>query len=178
MKLEVRKAIPEDIPTLNALFQQVDNYHSDGLPDYFQPTQQPARSREYLQGLITDQNVGLFVAQRDRQLAGFVHVEMRSAPAFAVFVQRIFAVVDNLGVQQEFRRQGVGKALMQAAEGWAQDRGAKTVELNVYTFNEAAMSFYRALGYEPLSYRMSKNITPSENARGTSPQFRKKSNRR
>jgi ribosomal protein S18 acetylase RimI-like enzyme len=169
MKLEVRKAIPEDIPALNALFQQVDNYHSDGMPDYFQPAQQPARSREYLQGLIKDQNVGLFVAQRDRQLAGFVHVEMRSSPAFAVFVQRLFAVVDNLGVQQDFRRQGIGKALMQAAEGWAQERGVETVELNVYAFNEIAMNFYKALGYEPLSHRMSKDITRSENDRGFNP---------
>jgi ribosomal protein S18 acetylase RimI-like enzyme len=174
MTLQIRKAIPEDIPALNALFQQVDNYHSHGLPDYFQPTQQPARTREYLQGLITDQNVGLFVAQLDHQLAGFVHVEMRSAPAFAVFVQRLFAVVDNLGVQQDFRRQGIGKLLMQAAEGWAQARGAETVELNVYAFNQAAMNFYKALGYEPLSHRMSKNIAPSENDPGSTPPIRKK----
>ena len=158
MVVEVRKAILEDIPALNALFHQVDRHHSDGLPDYFQTTPRPVRSPSFLQGLIEDQNVGLFVTEQDGELTGFVHVEMRSAPAFAVFIQRLFAVVDNIGTRQDLRRQGIGRALMQAAESWAKDRGAQTIELNVYAFNQAAMDFYRALGYEPLSHRLFKNI--------------------
>jgi ribosomal protein S18 acetylase RimI-like enzyme len=162
MAVAVRKAIQEDIPALNALFHQVDRHHSDGLPDYFQPTQRPVRSPDYLLGLINDRNVGLFVAELEAELAGFVHVEIRSAPAFAVFVQRLFGVVDNIGIRRDFRRKGIGSALMQAAESWAKDRGAQTIELNVYAFNQSAIDFYRALGYEPLSYRLTKNITSKE----------------
>lgn len=169
MAVQVRTAIQKDIPALDALFHQVDRHHSNGLPDYFKPTQRPVRSPDYLLGLINDQNVGLFVAELEHELAGFVQVEMRSAPAFAVFVQRLFAVVDNIGIRRDLRRQGIGSELMQAAESWAKDRGAQTIELNVYAFNRSAIDFYKALGYEPLSHRFTKNITAKDESQVSDP---------
>jgi len=53
-----------------------------------------------------------------------------------------------LGVAVEYRRQGIGMSLMQAAEKWCIDRGIPKVQLMIRTDNEAVRHFYEALGYE------------------------------
>ncbi|MFM5923559.1 MAG: GNAT family acetyltransferase [Novosphingobium sp.] len=46
------------------------------------------------------------------------------------------------------RGQGVGRALMQAAEMWLQERGCPKIQLMVRGDNAAAKGFYAAIGYE------------------------------
>ena len=47
------------------------------------------------------------------------------------------------------RGQGIGRALMQAAEAWLGGQGCPRVRLMVRHDNVAATGFYRAIGYEP-----------------------------
>jgi len=42
------------------------------------------------------------------------------------------------------------------------DLGATSVQLTVYEFNQAAIDFYRSLGYETLSRRMRKPLVQEE----------------
>ena len=46
------------------------------------------------------------------------------------------------------RGQGIGRALMAAAEDWLRTRGAPKIQLMVRSDNAAAQGFYAALGYE------------------------------
>ncbi len=55
--------------------------------------------------------------------------------------------VSALGVAERARRRGVGTALMGAAAGFAQARGASVVGLAVEPDNEAATTLYRRLGW-------------------------------
>jgi GNAT superfamily N-acetyltransferase len=50
-------------------------------------------------------------------------------------------------VAAEMRRQGVGRALVKAAEAVSRRRGADCLSLDVDTDDDAASSFYAALGY-------------------------------
>ncbi len=68
------------------------------------------------------------------------------------------AFVDSLAVGQEFRRHGIGRALMDQAHAWAIAKGAADVELNVYEFNQPALAFYQALGYETSTRRMVRSL--------------------
>lgn len=53
-----------------------------------------------------------------------------------------------LGVLPDHRGRGLGRILMAAAEAWLRDRGAPKIQLMVRDDNEAALGFYKALGYE------------------------------
>lgn len=46
------------------------------------------------------------------------------------------------------RGQGIGRALMAAAEHWVEDRGMPKTQLMVRRANTAVVDFYSALGYE------------------------------
>ncbi|MHA6719746.1 GNAT family acetyltransferase [Sphingomonas sp. RS6] len=54
-----------------------------------------------------------------------------------------------LAVADAARRQGLGLALMAAAERWLRDRGCPKLQLMVRDGNDAATGFYRALGLTP-----------------------------
>ena len=157
-EIVIRQAAAEDYDTLCAIIDEVDTLHRDRMPHIFQKPPGPVRDREYILGLLADENVGLFVAEVEGQVAGFVHALVRDTPPWPVLVPRRRAFVDSLAVGREFRRHGIGRALMDQAHKWAIDKGAVDIELNVFEFNQPALAFYRALGYETSTRRMVRNL--------------------
>jgi GNAT superfamily N-acetyltransferase len=59
----------------------------------------------------------------------------------------LFASIEDLYVRPEIRRQGVGRALLQAAGERCVERGISYVEVQVE--DDEAEAFYASLGYEP-----------------------------
>lgn len=57
------------------------------------------------------------------------------------------AWVYYLAVRDDQRKQGVGRALMQACEQWAVARDVPKLQLMVRTGRENALAFYERLGY-------------------------------
>ncbi len=53
-----------------------------------------------------------------------------------------------LAVAPDARKRGLGKKMMEAAEAWLRERNAPKIQLMVRDDNEAAIGFYKALGYE------------------------------
>jgi len=96
----------------------------------------------------------VFVADDAGDLVGFVTVRADSALEEGILQPRNFAVVDTLAVRSDQRRRGIGRSLMEAVHGWARERQLGHVSLNVWEFNEPAIDFYRALGYQTVSRQM------------------------
>jgi GNAT superfamily N-acetyltransferase len=63
-----------------------------------------------------------------------------------------------LYVNPDHRRRGIGSALMQAAESWAQGRGDRQIGLQVFQFNQPALHLYQRLGYQVQSFWMIKPL--------------------
>jgi GNAT superfamily N-acetyltransferase len=63
-----------------------------------------------------------------------------------------------LYVLPEYRRQGIGSALMRYAEDWARARGDRQIGLQVFQFNQPALNLYQQLGYETQSFWMIKAL--------------------
>jgi ribosomal protein S18 acetylase RimI-like enzyme len=158
MDFSIREATTEDYGELGDLFAEGDVLHRQALPHVFREPDGPARTREYVAGLIADENVALFVAQGDGQLVGLVQIFIRETPGIPIMVARRYAVVDTLIVKEKFRRSGIGRTLMEKAHQWACDKGVNQVELNVWEFNTGAIAFYEELGYRTASRRMWRSL--------------------
>ncbi|GAB4377203.1 MAG: GNAT family N-acetyltransferase [Elainellaceae cyanobacterium] len=68
------------------------------------------------------------------------------------------AYIFLLYVCPEFRRAGIGSALMQQAEVWAKQRGDRRIGLQVFYHNQPALHLYEKLGYQIQSIWMMKPL--------------------
>lgn len=88
----------------------------------------------------------LLVAVDDETLLGFV---MFAVETGEYAQETIRGILRNIYVVPEHRNQGVGTALLEAAESRLIDRGVDCLTLEVMADNDAARRFYRRHGYDP-----------------------------
>ena len=156
---QIRPAVIQDYSSLCDLMKIVDQLHSDNFPDRYKvPEDNKVRSLEYIRETIAGPNSQIFIAESTKKLIGFIVVVLVETSDFPILVKRKFAVIDNIGVHPDNRKQGLATALMASAEGWAKEKGAHNIELNVYLFNTNAQILYNKLGYSPISQKMSKTL--------------------
>jgi len=63
--------------------------------------------------------------------------------------------IDYLAVRSEWRRQGIGTALLRQAQGYARSQGKRRVTLEVSLRNDGALRIYQRLGFSPARRRRS-----------------------
>lgn len=154
----IKKATIKDYDQLCKLFTEVDEIHRIALPEIFKKPDGSARTKEYFQDLLKDKNVLINVVEEESQLVGFIHAYIKGSPNIPIMVSRKYGVIENLAVTKKFQGQGIGRKLMESAHEWFKDFEIKSIELNVWEFNQKAIGFYEKLGYQALSRKMGKKI--------------------
>jgi ribosomal protein S18 acetylase RimI-like enzyme len=112
---------------------------------------------------LDDRDIDLVTEEKKQVIRESEALEFYAAPEAPIFVRRRYAVIDNVVVKKKFRRAGVGRALVEKAHEWAVAEGADSIELNVWEFNREAIEFYRTLGYETTSRKMSRRPNQAGN---------------
>lgn len=101
-----------------------------------------------------DSRAAVLIAQaQDETPLGFISLQVRND-----VTGQERAHVADLAVSEDARRQGVGRALMQAGEAWAREQGMTMLSLDVWSTNERALVFYERLGYRPESLCLIKPV--------------------
>ena len=85
----------------------------------------------------------VFVAEEEGRVAGWLHIvgceRLQSAP---------FAEIAGLVIDEAYRAQGVGTALIEAAEAWARQQGFSTVRVRSNVVRDSAHGFYERRGFQ------------------------------
>ncbi len=158
MNFLLRAAAQEDYDAVCLLLAQGDHIHAEALPQIFRPIEGPARSREYFERILANENVAIFVAELQGSLVGMIQCYVRTAPEVPLFVPRHFVYIDNLVVSERFRQLGIGLVLVERVHQWAREKVITEVELGVWEFNTAARILYEKLGYQTTRRIMSKRL--------------------
>lgn len=96
------------------------------------------------------------VALCESALAGFV---------VASWVrQEIEAEVEGLLVDEDYRRRGIGSALIEASMAWAAGAGAAAIRLEVRASNTAGLNLYHRHGFRAVGARRAYYSAPVEDA--------------
>jgi aminoglycoside 6'-N-acetyltransferase I len=89
-----------------------------------------------------------FVAEiADGTLAGFAEVDLRSH-ADGCDPKRPVGYLEGWYVIAEYRRSGVGRRLLAAAEEWARSHGCVEMASDTWIDNEVSQRCHEALGFE------------------------------
>jgi ribosomal-protein-alanine acetyltransferase len=95
------------------------------------------------------------VALSDNNLAGF-------AVASGLCLEP--AEIEGLVVDEKYRRQGIGSALIRACKEWAANAGALNMRLEVRASNAAALALYQRHGFSTVGHRRAYYSAPIEDA--------------
>lgn len=154
----IRPATMADYAQLCPLFDELDRHHREARPAQFRAPEGAVRSEGFIRGLIEGRDSTILVACRREGPVGLAVLIERQIPASMVRPPRRIVEVDNLVVSEACRGQGIGAALLRAAEAWARTRRAETLELGVHEFNAGAVGFYQSWGMETDLRRMRKSL--------------------
>lgn len=140
-KLKIRDAKPSDAHRLAELIQELGHEISE------------KQVRKNLDALRKSGETPL-VATLDKAIIGMCGVGRRVVIHRPAPVGRIAALV----VTKEAQKHGVGRKLVEAAEGWMRRQGCELVEVTSNDRLAAAHAFYRHMGYERSSIRFFKKL--------------------
>lgn len=134
----IRAARREDIPALAALLQTLFAIEQDFVPD-------PECQERGLALLFGEgERAHVFVAEDELgRVVGMVSAQLVTSTAEGA----LSAWVEDMVVAKEYRRQGLGRRLLEAALEWSAGQGATRAQLLVDTDNEPGLAFYRRLGW-------------------------------
>lgn len=143
----IRLAKEGDIPEIEELLRQVHGVHARIRPDLFIEGMQKY-DKNQLSEIIADKNTPVFVCVQGGKIAGYVfcRIIMEDAPSKAKITT---LYIDDLCVDESLRSRGTGKKLFAFACDYAKSIGAYNLTLHVYSRNERAEGFYRAMGLVP-----------------------------
>jgi aminoglycoside 6'-N-acetyltransferase I len=92
----------------------------------------------------------VFVAERPGGgMCGFLEAAIR--PWAIGCGARPVGYVEGWYVDEDVRRQGVGRALVEAAEGWARSKGCRQMASDTELGNDVSHRAHGALGYEEVA---------------------------
>jgi len=100
------------------------------------------------------ETVTLIAETSSGERLGYVHAE---AATDSVTLEPC-GYVTVLALIKEAEGQGVADRLMRDVEGWARAQGFRLLGLDVFANNQRARAFYRRLGYEEDSLRLTKPL--------------------
>lgn len=72
--------------------------------------------------------------------------------------------ITNIAVDPEYRRRGLGREIVSALIGYAEENGIASISLEVRSSNAPAVALYSSLGFEIVGERRNFYRAPIENA--------------
>ena len=132
----IRPAAESDIPTLLALIRELAEF--ERLLHEVEATEESLRVALFGERPVAD----ALLAMVDNEAVGYA-IYFRT---FSTFVGRPGIFLEDLYVRPGFRKQGLGRALLEAVARVSVELGGGRLEWNALDWNENALRFYRSLG--------------------------------
>jgi ribosomal protein S18 acetylase RimI-like enzyme len=133
--ITIRRAHQNDLSSLATLF--------DSYRQFYECPADLDAATNWIQHNMEAQRSVIFTADTGSELLGFTQLY----PALCSVDLVEYYVLYDLYVLARARRQGVARALMNAASHWAREQGAARLDLETARDNAAGQALYRDLGY-------------------------------
>jgi len=145
-----RIATLDDVDVITSMYREFFAFNAEMQPLY----NKEAECGDYPIKTIKSETADIILAEIDDSIAGFTHVLEGKTPPYDSVVAYRYATIMDLFVSDQYRKQGVGVTLLNAAKEWAKKRNLSYVELGVMPENEAALKLYMREEFQTVQHQM------------------------
>ena len=156
--MEIRFLKEEDRQGVCQLSYQINNEHHKNEPRYFCAPTIVGEDWEFWRRAQNSDGGFVLVCLVGHEVVGFVAAKICPMPDVPFFVTMTRCIITTIVVSNSHRRKGVGTALYEKVCEIARSRGAVDIGLEVIAFNNGAQKFYKKLGFNNFSVRMSRSL--------------------
>ena len=104
---------------------------------------------DFFKGILQQQNIKVFVAEIENQLAGYIICSKHLRPKY--FAIKSKGRIDSLYVDANYRNQNIASKLVEEAMNFLNDQAY--IELEFIAENQSAKGFWLKNGFEILNYQ-------------------------
>lgn len=147
--MKIRPVRESDLKALVALKREVQGLHVRLRPDVFKS---PDRhdTTERIAALLAKAEFRAILAEEGKRPVGYAIYEIREQSETHFKCARRLTYIHQMSVASQYRRIGIGKALLQHIRQQSGDLGIDCIEMDFWRANTAAESFYTSFGFMPI----------------------------
>ncbi|QTD43304.1 GNAT family N-acetyltransferase [Sporosarcina sp. Te-1] len=134
--MEILKATMEDLDGVSDLFNQYRMF--------YEQDSDLEGAKAFLKERFEKEDSVIFVGKDDGKYVGFTQLY----PTFSSVSMKRVWILNDLFVEAQARKQGIGEMLLRQAKAYAIGTGAKSISLSTALDNESAKKLYEKNGYE------------------------------
>jgi GNAT superfamily N-acetyltransferase len=138
--------MPEDVPSLVALFQELDRMQADWRVFTPRPGFYDEVGEKYREAMNNPDSMVLVAVDDEGEVVGMAYGESHTPSRFS---DERALELSGVVVRAGYRGRGVGRELVEEAARFAQERNVAWIELKTFAPNRGAMEFWVNLGFEP-----------------------------
>lgn len=163
--MEIRPAIPADVPAVLPMVRRVAALHSQWDPARYAMDEDPGRLYDgWLRQRASDPRSVFLVAERKTaqggRLVGFLIGEVeREIPIYRI---QEYGFIHDLWVDEDYRHEGLGRQLTMLAVEMFRDMGVTQVRLHTAAANEAARRLFEQCGFRASLVEMVCEVAPAD----------------
>ena len=150
--MTIRKATVDDIVDIVPMWMEMTAEHALMSPIFVPVENASIKFSKHLEGVLANDRYYMPVAIVNGNIAGYVMASHGYLPD--VFKMRSKVSLQDMMVKKEFRRMGVGRALVDAVRQYAIEKNADRIDLQVAFKNDSGFAFWKTVGFEPTMRHM------------------------
>jgi GNAT superfamily N-acetyltransferase len=158
--ITIRRGRPQDLAAVQSLNQALFQHEHDqgfysGERFNLNWPYEQAGINYFVSCLSDSPSSAVFVAEDKGQVVGYLAAAY-AAKAFRA--QNPIGELENMYVEEPYRRQGVGMQLVNAFKDWARQNHVAYIRVGAYAANHLALAFYRKCGFTDLETHMEQKV--------------------
>ena len=150
----IRHCTKEEAPELQKLNDEVFIGNAKYDTDLDLNWAKSEKGSKYFNELLNDNNALCLIAEDGDRKIGY----LAAAPKEIDYRNSKYVEIQNMGVNPDYRSQGIGKRLMEQCFEWARSMGFQKVFVTSYIQNKGAVDFYKNNGFDEIDISLEKTL--------------------
>lgn len=153
MKVEFRNAVESDFIHIKKFLGELHKIHCDARSDVYKECKNILTKEEYIEKL-NNNKYRIIVASIKGKVVGYTLGKIIKVEENSVQNEDKYIYIEEIYTDTQHRKQGIAKGMLQMMKNICIEEKCKSIQLNVWSFNENAITLYYDMGFQNRNLRL------------------------